>query len=355
VSRPLNCLLLVATVGAGAELGARVDDWLRWGIPLGSVPDQVYSLRMHDTFGVRGRPAGRYHTWQLDTFGFRGPEITRQPVAGCTRIIVLGSSEAFGYFETPGMEFPAQLRERLAGKPCREVVNAAIAGATVHSMITLWTHWVSNFGGRFVIVYANPAFYLSTTMPGSTPRSKGDPSPAVVDHAPPWWTPRLVDRAHRAFHYPAAIQRQRVKRLLVDELAGHDSAWVFHGVPADRLAQYAHDLDSLTVSIRESGATPVLVTHAVPFHTPPLAGDSDLLREWRTYAPRATPATLLAFNDSSAAVTRRLAAARGTLLVDAASALDGHAAYFADFTHFTDLGAGALADLLAAALRAADP
>jgi lysophospholipase L1-like esterase len=340
----------VLTVLASAELAARVDDRLRYGIPLGAAPDQAYDLRLHDTLGVRGRPHGRFRWWQLNAFGFRGPEMAVHPDSTCPRVVVLGSSEAFGYYESPGHEFPAQLRDRLQGRrPCREVVNAAIAGASLHSMRRLWTQWVARFAPRYVIVYANPAFYLSTVAPAATTLVRADSRSG--DRPRPWWTPRLLDRAHQALHYPAVIQRRRVASLLDEEVAGHDTTWFFTTVPADRLAQYAADLDSLTASICAAGAAPVLVTHAVPFGALPAPGDSDLLREWRTYNPRATTGTLLAFNDSAAAVTGRVAARYGTLLVDAAGRLGGRPHYFVDFTHFTDDGAAAMASLLDAALR----
>jgi hypothetical protein len=225
-------------------------------------------------------------------------------------------------------------------------VNAAVAGASVHSMLGLWRRWISPFHPQLVVIYPNPAFYLNTVAPGA------EPPDARADHPKPapWWTPRLIDRVHRTFHYPDVLQHRRVARWIQDELAGHDASWIFARVPAERLAQFSADLDSLVIAIRTDGATPVLVTHAMPFTTAPRPGDADLLQAWRHFYPRATPATLLAFDSASADATRRIGQAQQIPVIDLAAQLNGRSADFADFTHFTDTGAGAAAGILASGI-----
>ncbi len=351
--RSLRLAALVAVCVLSAEIVARIDDLVRYGVPLSAVPDEARDLTIRDSLGIHGRPNGRYRWWHLNAYGFRAPEMAVAPRAGCTRVAVLGSSETFGLYESPNMEYPAQLQRQLDARGCYEVVNAAVAGASMHSMLGLWRHRVARFDPGIVVIYPNPSFYLNTDAPGT---SQPDDAGAGSQHGsgPPWWTPRLLDRAHRAFHYPDVLQRRRVAQWLARATAGRDSTWFFRTVPPDRLAQFGADLDSVVRAVRADGATPVLVTHAMPFEAVPRPIDHDLLQAWRRYYPRATPETLLAFDTASATVTRRVGEREGVAVVDAAARLNGHAVYFADFTHFTDTGAGVLAALLADRLAAPD-
>jgi hypothetical protein len=350
VMRFVRVVALVVVCLVAAELTARIDDYLRYDISLGNVPSEGRDLTIEDSLGFHGRPNGRYRWWRLNAYGFRAPEMTVAPRPDCTRIMVLGASETFGLYETPGMDYPAQLQRRLSAPGCYEVINAAIAGASVHSMLGLWRRWVSPFKPRLVVIYPNPSFYLNTEAPGSDA-----PDAAPPKTKEPWWTPRLLDRMHRTFHYPDILQRRRVAKMLTNELSGHDTSWIFARVPADRLSEYDADLDSLVVAIQADGASPVLATHAMPFTMSPTPGDADLLQAWRRYYPRATQGTLLAFDSAAADATRRIGRERGVPVVDLAAQLNGHSAYFADFTHYTDIGAGAAADILARELRTLAP
>src|SRR5690242_9136044 len=129
----LVALLMVATVTA--EATARVDDWIRLGIPVRHTPDYDRDLHYRDWFGIRGKPNGRYRRWHLDSTGFRGPDVDRAKIVGCTRVMVLGASETFGLYERDGHEYPAQLRDSLRSRGCFEVLNAAMAGMGLKATI----------------------------------------------------------------------------------------------------------------------------------------------------------------------------------------------------------------------------
>ena len=65
---------------------------------------------------------------------FGAPSIPQDPRPGEIRVLILGSSESFGLYESPGLEFPAQLASRLRDRGDFEVVNAAVAGMTLATM-----------------------------------------------------------------------------------------------------------------------------------------------------------------------------------------------------------------------------
>src|SRR3954470_21024340 len=87
---------------ASAELFSRIDDRVRLGIPIMHTPNGDRDLKLRDSLVIRGRPNGRYRQLRLNNYGFLGPDITRDPAPGCTRIMVLGASESFGMSEPPG-------------------------------------------------------------------------------------------------------------------------------------------------------------------------------------------------------------------------------------------------------------
>jgi hypothetical protein len=332
---------------AAGELTARVDDRIRLQIPFWATPDHDHDLILHDEGGIRGRPNGRFKKWRLNSFGFRSPEMTRSPAARCTRVMVLGASESFGFYESEDHEYPAQLQTILSRSGCFETVNAAVVGLTVPGITHLWNHWASGFEPEMVIIYATPAFYLSNSPPQA-------PQPGVMPpDVPVAWCPRLLDRAHNVFHYPAFIQRHRVERWLAVAHAGHDDAWFFKTVPEDRLEQFVDDVDALLTAVSTRGAAAVLVTHATAFHRPPLADEIDEVTAWNQFMPRAWPGIPLAFEDTAAQGLRELAVRRNVPIVDAASVMNGHREWFAeDFIHFSDDGAAAMARLIAERIRA---
>src|SRR5262249_52392179 len=106
VRRGGYCVALVLVCLLSAEVTARLDDWLTLGVPFLESPDSDRDLVLRDEFGTRGRPHGRFKKWQLNGFGFRGREISVQPERGHCRVVILGASEAFGLYESPGREFP---------------------------------------------------------------------------------------------------------------------------------------------------------------------------------------------------------------------------------------------------------
>lgn len=325
-----------------AELTARVEDLLRRDVPLWSTPDRTRDLVLHDALGIRGRPNGRYGHWQLNSSGFRGPEIARRPLAGCHRVIVLGASESFGLYESDGREYPAQLADRLRGPSCYEVINASLFGLTLPAITRIWESWVREFGSQTVIVYPTPSFYLNDRPPAAP----GEAPPG--DPGPPWWTPRLLGRALDLIEVPAFIQRRRNVRDVAALEAAHGPGWFYETVPADRVALFERDLDALVSAIAAAGALPLLVTHATGFHRPPSASQHDALVAWQRLIRKPRGHVLLDFEDAARQATLRVAERRGVDVVDAAGLMNGREEWFAaDLLHFNDAGAAALAAALA--------
>lgn len=340
---------LLGVVGVGAaEVMARLDDAVRLGTPVLASPS-YNDLTMQDSLGTRGRPFARYEKWKLNGEGFRSQEITLRPRRECVRVAVMGASETFGYAESPGKEYPAQLADSLNRTGCYEVMNTAIVGLPTTGQIQLWENWVSRFEPSVVVIYVSPAFYLSNEPPGFRAPKKvsSDSSGARHSNGHAHFEPRLLARLHDHIHYPNFIQRRRVMKTIAQSLAGKGDGWVYTSIPDDRLALFRSHLDSLVESVRARGATPVLVTHAMRFGDPIDSEDQDVLRAWRQFTPRATEEVLIGFERKAAGVVREAARQQQVPLADVANVMTGHAKWFADFVHFTDDGAGVAAGSIA--------
>ncbi|HEV7596300.1 MAG TPA: hypothetical protein VGO33_14985 [Gemmatimonadaceae bacterium] len=340
-SRIISAALVATVAIVAAELMSRIDDAVRMGTPLLASPAYA-DLMMHDSLGIRGRPRAHYQKWRMNSAGFRGVEITTVPRPNCVRVAVIGASETFGYYESPGKEFPAQLADSLGKHGCYEVINAALAGMSVPAQIQLWENWLSRFRPSVVVIYVPPAFYLGDDPPDFAPPTAGGPSTIQTRFAS-----RLLDRLRDRIEYPAFIQRRRVANSIARAVVGKPDTWFYRDVPRDRLALFRSHLDSLVSSVQAKGALPVLVTHAMRFGNPPAQADADLLRSWRKFTPRATEAALLDFERTAGVSTRELAQARGIPVVDVARVMTGHSKWFADFTHFNDNGSGVVAGAIA--------
>jgi hypothetical protein len=340
-------IILAIVIGGSAESTARIEDYVRRGVPIFSTPDRYHDLVLHDTLGIRGRPGGHYQRWQLNSAGFRGPEISVKPAPNCHRVLILGASESFGLYESNGKEYPAQLRTKLdaARAGCYEVVNASLFGLTLPGITQMWENWARQFAPRTVIIYPTPAFYLAQNPPGRPG------SPPARDDGPPWWTPRMRGRAEDLIDFPDFIQRRRIAKDAAALEAEHDRSWFYESVPPDRVALFVRDLDTLVSAIQAASATPVLVTHATGFHHPPNDNDLqiDAMEAWRLHMRKPRGPVLLAFEDQAREAMLVLGQRRGVPVVDAAGAMNGHEDWFAsDLLHFDDQGSGKLADLLAA-------
>ena len=76
--RLLHLLLLLSTAAVAGEFSARADDWWFHKMPFWSAPS-YNDLFMTDGSGQRrGKPDAHYQKWQMNSFGFRSPEMSAQ-------------------------------------------------------------------------------------------------------------------------------------------------------------------------------------------------------------------------------------------------------------------------------------
>ncbi len=344
-------ILFAGVVGVLGEVGARLDDYWRLGIPLLAAPGYD-DLIVHDSLGAHGTPNGRYRELRLNSAGFRSPESSLTPPPGCVRVMTLGASETFGTGAgQPGNEYPAQLEDTLGVHGCYKVLNAAIVGASLRSLTSFWHSWASRFHPDVVVILASPTVYAGENpVPPVDARPAAPRPPQAPARPAPRRIPlesRLFERIHAYLHYPDFMQEVRVQNHLRDLTGDRPPTWFFTSFPPDRLVAYRRDLDSLVVAIRAAGSEPVIAAYPMRFGRRLALDDSAMMAAWLQYSDRATPQALLDFMWAARDTALDLGRGRGVRVVDLPPALNGHPENFDDFVHYSALGSKRLAGLVA--------
>jgi len=338
LSKPLQIAswVLLASMLAvfGAEFTSRLDDWLVSDIPFFANPNREYDLIVVDDAGPHGRPQGRYQRWQLNEFGFRGPEIHRQ--TDKTRIALLGASETFGLYESSDMEYAAQLRRRLKsrGETQVEVFNAAVAGMALPTLTTYWTNWVSKFHPAVAFIYPSPQFYLDEDVP-----AHAAPDKRQLQDQKPGFQSRFLSRLLTIMSKDPWLRYLRARWTIHRFFSKHADLQTFDDPPPeDRLQSFTKDLEALALAVERDGATPVLITPPFKVTNPLRDEDGAELYYFRTFFPRATERGLVAFQLAAQKAIRDIGHRHGWRVVDAAARLNGKRELFGDPVHFNDAG-----------------
>jgi lysophospholipase L1-like esterase len=351
-----GCILLLLACFT-AEVTSRVEDRLRSQTALLSTLNYDYDLFQNDSQGKRiGKPGGRYKKWKLNSLGCRSGEISEARQPGKKRVLILGSSETFGVFESPDKEYPAQLHRFLNAVEPFEVLNTALPGMTLKSCTQAFESRWKAFQPDVVVIYASPLFYLNLSP--ETGKSifnksaeQGAPSPQENPAKPPFEL-RLVQRCKDMIDKPEFWQQRIDAQALAEKRAALGKNEVFREVPEANLELYLTDLRSLIDAIQATGATPLLMTHAVRSASPPSSRDLIELEAFLHHTPRATPEILLAYESQVRERMLMLAEREQVPVVDLAEAINGKREAFGDMVHFSDAGATTAAKLLAEAILA---
>ena len=346
------------------EAACRIEDWVQYRTPIFALERSQLDLLVRDTVGMHGRPGGRFQKWSLNAFGMRGPEVSLVKPARVVRVVTAGASETFGLYESPGREYPRQLEDSLntrlerhpteCGQWHAQVLNAAMPGMSLPTIDQDIRLRLRPLKPDFVVLYPTPAAYLDDGVPVA---ARPDSVTRAAWDLPRYnaLLPRVTDRIRSQLKtlLPTAIQdriRRHEIRVMLDE---HPRGWRFNSVPPERIKGFEADLRHAVGSIRSVGAIPVLMTHGNRF-VGSANPDVAALRAWEKFYPRASGRTIVAFDSAARLATIAVARDSETVLVDLAPTLtSGRGSHFADYSHFTDLGAALAAGALSGPILAA--
>lgn len=359
-------IALAVILALSFELTVRVQDWVRYRMPIFSPVTSEADLMVRDRLGAHGRPNAQFRKWSIDSLGFRGVDVPVVKGPGTVRVVLTGASETFGLYESPHREYARALEDslnaRLAAGACDaalvrrfEVLNDALPGMSLPTVEQDIRLRLGRFAPDVIVHYPTPAQFLEDRVPFATQRDTTAGSHDIAGSLSRAIHPRSLDivRDELKKAAPEPLLTWLRKRSAEAEQHRHPVGWRFTSVPADRMAAYDSDLRSLIGDIHSVGAEPVLATHATAFERP-RSDSAALLQAWERFYPRATGATIIRFDDGARATTIRAASDSAVIVADVAGMFaHTNGANFADFVHFTDSGSALVAQVLAPAVLAA--
>lgn len=341
LGRAVFCAVLIISV---LEVCARLDDVVSYDAPFWG-PYDNQSLLMVDQLGKWGKPGARYEKWQLNSLGYRGPELR----PGTERILCFGASETFGLYEAPNEEYPRQLERDLnetSGGPAFQVVNAAFPGETLATAILRVPEVVSQVHPSYALIYTPPANYIETTVRSANSTRL----PRPVSLADRMLELRIANRVRNLLKtaLPKAVQN-KLRQFQIERDSAHSS--VMETVPEENVDRFREDLKALIEALRERNVEPVLVTHATGIGSTLTSRDRDLLTEWRKFSPTLKEDGFMDMERRINRVIRETSICENLHLIDAANEIPPGPDYFADMVHFTSKGAEVMAADLTAGLQ----
>lgn len=333
----LRVLTSLLAAGLAMEMCARLEDTLTQGAPFWGVYHQNM-LYDRPGPGFEGVPGARYLKWRLNSLGYRGPE----PREDALRVVCIGASETFGLHEPENGEWPRQLERALQARPELPrpvtVINAAYPGSNLRTHIHQAPQILRKARPDLAIVYTSPAAYIDSS------------SYQVLKAAPlPRLQSRLAEKARelRRKLVPHSLMTPLRRMSIAIALRGREDS-VTSQIRPENADLFTADLNQLLDLYQAHGVPVLLVTHATYFGLQARPEDQPLLTAWRLFYPTLREEGFTGMEAQLNERMRRVAAARGVPLVDAAARMPAGPAYFSDFVHFTAAGAAEMGRIVAA-------
>jgi hypothetical protein len=327
------------------EICARTEDKIRYGAPFfGNY--SADSLYTYDALGKYGRPNASFQKWHLNEAGYRGPALRD----GTYRIACLGSSETFGLYESPELEWPRQLESilnRSSGRQAYEVIDVAYPGMSLATDLKRLPQIISTLHPKMVVIYPSYTPYIQIDRPFSTQSNTAPATPPPSSSHFEW---RIAGRFETLMKstLPDGLQHKLRSLQIQHDIRGKT---VMERLPEQNVQAFQADLDSLTSQLIGSGVRVVLVTHANRFGPVLNPADRSVLTDWRKFFPTLQENGLLDMEQRMSGAVRQVGVAHDVPVVDAAALIAPGRGNFAEFVHFTDAGANALATVVAAQIQ----
>ncbi|MEO8163262.1 MAG: SGNH/GDSL hydrolase family protein [Ilumatobacteraceae bacterium] len=345
-------VVFIACFALTLELATRLDQKITFGAPLWGKYTYASALYTEDEFGILGKPNAVFEKWQLNSFGFRGPEIALAKAPGSMRIACFGASETFGLYEKPDNDWPRQLERELRRQATNvEVMNVALAGMSLSQRVNHFQHRVVAFHPDLAILMLEFPSYAGMTSEKlaarndvQANRAKHDEN-AFTQYLTSWRfvtklknamipkLPEIVQDSYRA----AEVQ----VKLVAAERALGSKFRSFRQVMPLEVETFQADIQRFHDMAMQNGVTLLLVSPAYSIN-------EETLRLFYTSWPYIDETWLREAQRIFTESAKRFAEERHIPFVDFLSIVSGREAQFMrDEVHFSDDGAEAVGKVIA--------
>ena len=313
-----------------------------------------------DSHGIlHNVPNARYKKWEINSLGFRGEEIDLEKKEGQIRIVCLGGSETFGYYENKGKEWPSQLGEMLRDKfPRVEVINITVVGQHLKKRKDYVEKYVLPLKPDIKIIIHQRFFdYMrESNRRGEGEHSVNDGKVKKVKYPvtgkPSIETPRRVppeceDTKKKGFleRFLTHIRIRRLQRKIRKKERKYlINKEPLDEAPEDMILEYERELRLFAHYLKENNILPVLSTY--PTLVTPFNKDiyKDLLLAYRRiFCIELSEDGILDALRKLSHANRKIAEEQNLVFVDNEHLIPKTLKYFADSCHFTDQGAEIIA------------
>ncbi len=336
------CLALFVILFALAEGVVRVRAWLKHGQAVVRIED---TYRIDEQTGLRvPMPGFTTPRLTINNLGFRGPELPRDKPPGTYRIAFLGGSTTY-CAEVSGDDktWPYLVVEALKlAHPDRrfDYINAGVPGYTTHESLKRFEAEVSALDPDIVVIY-----HATNDLSGNSrkaAKAQGLSSEAG-DRTLTWLSNWSM----------LAYLVEKNLRVLALQAAVDDPSNKLNADPTALAAPFEDDLRKLVQTVKASGAKVALVSFVTRLRRDQTPEEKKAAAVSALYyMPYMTPDGLIDGFEAYNRTIRKVAKEEGATFVDAAMAVPGDAARFADSVHFKDQGAAAIARVVSAGLPA---
>ncbi len=350
-------LLTVGTI----EICARIDDSISYGAPLLS---KYTSNRLRsDDGGIQHNISNsRFEKWENNNFGFRGEDIQLSKASDVERIVCLGSSESYGLYENPGMEWPAQLKSALS-ENSYEVINASVVGLSIRNYLPYIRKYILPLKPDTIILVINPLFHacriehdkITKTIKISAVKEKvkkeGNISGATFGDGGFEWRskPKIkqVIKGMLSEYLPNVLLSSQLKntqkqisqiekkylrgRLPVDQ------------VPMDSLRQYREDLSSLIDNLKFYGINIILTTYPSLISSTNMDQYPDVFLDNRKFCINYSLVGMLDIFERYNEISIQLGIGKKVDVLDISRLIPKSLVFFGDNVHYSDRGSELIA------------
>jgi len=281
---------------------------------------------------------------RINSLGLRGEEVSREKPPGVFRVLCLGGSTTFDYFNEAGVHWPKLLEDKLrAEHPGRkvEVLNAGVpGGSTAHSLTWLL------FDG---LALSPDAIIVHHNVNDLSVNFHGEVEPDYANkYGLPEWDPRPELRRNLADCFLGWSQAYLFLRLKLYPLVAEARHVEVHSYPGDRglpaAPFFRRNLESICAVAQANdvrvvlGLEPEDILHKL---------DGTLVTQLGLGGDLVVPdaETLKGFQKEYLRIVRQVGERWGATLVDADAVMSGRADLFVDTCHTTAAGSEMLAEL----------
>jgi len=303
-------------------------------------------------------PNMTYQKWKINSLGFRGKEIDFEKKEGGIRIVCLGGSETFGYYESEGKEWPSQLGKMLRDKfQTVEVINASVAGLRVTKRKDYVGKYVLPLKPDFMIIFHQRILeYVKESIRGAKGREgisrrRGKKLKNIEKEPFTVSAKRAFSKIEDVFMrcFPEGLTTKYRLRKLRRRIRHKEKKHLIHKepmneVPDNIVFEYERDLKAFIQYLKENHIVPILSTF--PALVTPFNRDinEEILLVTRLIfcielSENAILHVLRALNDT----IRKVAKEENLILIDNEHLMPKTREYFGDNFHYTDKGAELLA------------